>query len=80
MLLRRIGKMMWLCPRNSTKAFWLEHLWILNLCKLIRPFSPLSSTETDFFWEVTDCQIRVDRIRSQSRILLPYNSLAVLAR
>ena len=35
-----------------TKAFWLEHLWILNLCKLIRPFSPLSSTETDFFWEV----------------------------
>ena len=37
MLLRRIGKMMWLCPRNSTKAFWLEHLWILNLCKLTRP-------------------------------------------
>lgn len=30
----------------------LYQIWILNLCKLIRPFSPLSSTETDFFWEV----------------------------
>lgn len=48
-----------------------------------RPNLALIYTALDWFLfqvVVTDWQIRVDRIRSQSRILLPYNSLAVLAR